>query len=61
MAIGKRQFMHIGSKAQCTIAEKIANDILAAVGRYDGQIPLALAVGVLRVVEVELLKNNEAI
>jgi len=49
------------SKSHCEIAGTIAGDISTTISKYDGQIPLALAVGVLRVVEAELLKNNEAI
>lgn len=55
-----RQFMALGSKSQCLIAEKMAKDIKDFIFDYSDQIPLALAIGVLRIVEKEILEaNNE--
>jgi len=49
------------SKSQKTgeeIAADLADAIKAAIYKYDGQIPLALAVGVLRIVEREIIDDS---
>ena len=52
-----RKFMAIASKPHAAIAGTLADEIKAAIYKYEGQIPLALAVGVLRIVEKELLDD----
>lgn len=54
----KRKFMHLGSKAQCHIAEKMSEEIEAAIMRYSDQIPLALAIGVLNIIGNELINRH---
>jgi hypothetical protein len=50
-----RRFMAVASKPHAAIAGTLADEIKAAIFQYEGQIPLALAIGVLRIVEKELL------
>lgn len=52
---GPRRFMAVASKPHIQIAEELANKIKDDVYQYSGKIPLALAIGVLRIVEKELL------
>lgn len=51
------RFMAVASKSHARIAADLADEIKETIHRYDGQIPLALAVGVLRIVEKELLDD----
>jgi hypothetical protein len=51
------RFMALASKSHAHLAGALADDLKAAIARYDGQIPLALAIGVLRIVEKELLDD----
>ena len=52
------KFAHMASKKQALIAEEMANKIKELIYSYSEEIPLALAIGVLKIVESELL--NEA-
>ena len=52
-----RKIMAVASKPHAAIAGALADELKAAIFRYEGQIPLALAIGVLRIVEKELLDN----
>ena len=52
-----RRFMAVASKPHAAIAGTLADEIKAAIFKYEGQIPLALAIGVLRIVEKELLDD----
>lgn len=49
------KFMAIASKPHAQIAGELANDIKAVIYKYEDRIPLALAIGVLCIVEKELL------
>lgn len=51
-----RRFMAVASKPHAAIASALADEIKAAIFKYEG-IPLALAIGVLRIVEKELLDD----
>ena len=59
MMTDPRRFMAIASKSHSQIAGEIAQQIKDVIYAHSDKIPLALAVGVLRIVEQELL--NEAI
>lgn len=52
-----RRLMAVASKPHAAIAGTLADEIKAAIFKYEGQIPLALAIGVLRIVEKELLDD----
>lgn len=52
------QFAHMASKSQALIAEKMMNEIKDVIYSYSGEVPLLLAIGVLRLTEREIL--NEA-
>jgi hypothetical protein len=52
-----RRFSTVESKPHAEIAGALAEEIKAAIFKYDGKIPLALAIGVLRIVEKELLDD----
>ncbi len=54
---GEKRFMAIASKPHAMIAGDMAGEIKAVIYRHAGSIPLALAVGVLRIVERELLDD----
>ena len=45
------------AEPHAAIAGTLADEIKAAIFKYEGQIPLALAIGVLRIVEKELLDD----
>ena len=49
--------MAIASKGHAQIAGELADEIKAIIYKYDQKIPLALAIGVLRIVEKELLDD----
>ena len=51
------RFMAVSSKPHAEIAGALADEIKTAIYKYEGQIPLALAIGVLRIVEKELLDD----
>lgn len=48
-------FMAKASKTNSYIAAEMADKIKAVIHEYDNQIPLALALGVMRIVEIELI------
>ena len=48
-------FMVKASKTNSHIAAEMADKIKAIIYEYDGQIPLALALGVIRIAETELI------
>ena len=50
-------FMAKASKTNSYIAAEMADKIKAVIHEYDNQIPLALALGVMRIVEVELIDD----
>ena len=50
--------MHMGSKRACRVAAEMADDIKAAIHRHDDTVPLALVLGVLRIVEKELIDEH---
>lgn len=50
-------FMAKASKTNANIAAEMADDIKEVIFRYDGTIPLALVVGVLRIVEREIIDS----
>ena len=51
-------FMHTASKTQSALAAKLAGEIKDLIHTYDDQIPLALAIGVIRIVERELIDDH---
>ena len=50
-------FMSITSKPHAQIAGDMADEIKAVIYKHAGAIPLALAIGVLRIIEHELLED----
>ena len=53
----RRKFMAVTNKANSELAGELAARVSELVHEYDDRIPLALAIGVLRIVEGELIKN----
>jgi hypothetical protein len=49
--------MAVTNKANAELAGELAARVSELVHEYDGRIPLALAIGVLRIVENELIKE----
>lgn len=49
---------HLASKQACLKAEKMANEIKEIIYKYDREIPLALAIGVLDIVKKEILDES---
>ena len=56
---GARRFMAIASKGHAQIASEMADEIKAVIYKHSSAIPLALALGVLRIVELEIFDANE--
>jgi hypothetical protein len=56
---GPRRFMAVASKSHCQIAGELAQQIKGLLYTYSDRIPLALAVGVLQIVEKELLDEAD--
>lgn len=54
-----QKYIALGTKSQCIVAEELANKIKAAIFDYSDQIPLALVIGVLRIVEQEILEAQD--
>lgn len=50
-----RRFMTVASKPHAQLAGEMADEIKAVIYAYEQRIPLALAIGVLRIVEKEIL------
>lgn len=50
-----RRFMAIASKPHAQLAGEMADEIKAVIYAYEQRIPLALAIGVLRIIEKEIL------
>lgn len=50
-------FMCKASKSHSVIAGEMADDIKKVIYEYSDKIPLALAIGVLRIVEREIIDN----
>lgn len=50
-----RRFMAVASKPHAQLAGEMADEIKAVIYAYEQKIPLALAIGVLRIVEKEIL------
>jgi len=55
------KFASIASKSHSVIAAEMADEIRAVIYSHSGKIPLALAVGVLRVVEQEIIDDHKDI
>lgn len=53
------QFMAFASKSQAKIAAELADEIKAVIYKHSGEIPLALALGVLKITEQDLINNAE--
>ena len=53
------KFMSITSKGHAQIASEMADEIKAVIYKHSSAIPLALALGVLRIVELEIFDANE--
>ena len=53
------KFMAIASKGHAQIASEMADEIKAVIYKHSSAIPLALALGVLRIVELEIFDANE--
>ena len=51
------KFTSVASKPHAVMAGDLADEIKAAIYRYADKIPLAAAIGVLRIVEHEILDN----
>lgn len=50
---------HLASKRACIKAEEMFNRIMEVIHDYDGEMPLALALGVLDIVKTELQKDHD--
>ena len=57
--INPRAFTHSATKAQASLAAAMAKEIKAVIYSYEARVPLALALGVLRIVERELQNEHE--
>jgi hypothetical protein len=53
-----RKFMAIASKPHAQIAGELAEEIKQAIYKRADKIPLALAIGVLRIVEKEIMDDQ---
>ena len=53
----RRKFMAVTNKANAELAGELAARVSELIHEYDDRIPLALAIGVLRIVENELIKE----
>lgn len=53
----RRKFMAVTNKANAELAGELATRVTELVHKYDDRIPLALAIGVLRIVESELIRD----
>ena len=53
-----RRFIAIATKTQAQKAGEMAEEIKAAIYKHANTVPLALAIGVLRIVERELMDDN---
>lgn len=49
---------HLASKRACHRAEEMCNEIKDVIHRYDEEMPLALALGVLDIVKKEIMDEN---
>ena len=49
--------MAVTNKANAELAGELADRVSELIHEYDDRIPLALAIGVLRIVENELIKD----
>lgn len=52
-------FMCKAKKSHCVIAAAMADEIKKIIYEYSDEIPLALAIGVLKIVEKEILDDHE--
>lgn len=50
-------FMKGATDKYCSIAEEMAEKIKAVIFEYEEQIPLVMALGVLRAVEIDITKD----
>jgi hypothetical protein len=53
----KAKFRALVGKSHYAIADEMADEIKAAIYKHSDKIPLALAMGVIRIVEQEILDN----
>ena len=53
----RRKFMAVTNKTNAELAGELADRVSELIHEYDDRIPLALAIGVLRIVENELIKD----
>ena len=53
----RRKFMAVTNKTNAELAGDLADRVSELIHEYDDRIPLALAIGVLRIVENELIKD----
>jgi len=53
-----RRFIAIATTTQSQKASEMADEIKAAIYKHANTVPLALAIGVLRIVERELMDDN---
>jgi len=54
-----RKFMSIASKPHAKIAGEMAAKICDVIYEYADKVPLSLVVGVLRIVEHEMIERNK--
>lgn len=50
---------HLGSKRACYKAAEMCEEIKNVIGQYEGEMPLALAIGVLEIVKKEIIDEHE--
>ena len=53
------KFIAIASKSHAPCAAELADDIYSAIYKHAGNIPLALAVGVLEIVKTEIISAGK--
>jgi hypothetical protein len=52
------KFMSIASKPQSSMLAEMADDIKEAIYKHSDKIPLAMAIGVLEIVKIEILDDQ---
>ena len=56
MSVSPVRFRAIASKPHAEMAGEMADEIKEVIYKYEQKVPLALAIGVLRIVEKEILE-----
>lgn len=51
--------MNTINESQIQLAASMVNDVLDAVHKYDGSVPVALALGALEMAKLELVKQHQ--